>query len=101
MRIQRSPSPRTYIAPNLTDAHIAAAIADPGRVVLQEEGTVIRIVGLTYPIRDGRGLVIFAPEAPWDDPALLEVVYQDQGNAALVIFAAEADEEELERWINS
>lgn len=101
MRIQRSPSPRTYIAPNLRDAHIEAAIADPGRVVLQEDGNVYRIIGLTYPIRGGRGIVVYSPESDLDDPSLLEVVYQDQGDTALVIFAAEADEEELELWINS
>lgn len=100
MRIQRSLSLRTYVAPNVTDSHLVAAITDPGRVVLQVEGDVYRIIGLTYPLKEGRGFVVFSPDAPWDEPTLLEVVYQAKEDLAIVIFAAEADEEELELWIN-
>ncbi|MBU6428229.1 MAG: hypothetical protein KGR26_04415, partial [Cyanobacteria bacterium REEB65] len=98
MKIERSSSPRAYFASNVTDLHIQAVVTDPERVVLQETEGVYRIVGLTYPLRDGR-MAIFSPTSPYSDPALLEVVYEDQGEVAHVMFAAEADEEELERWI--
>lgn len=43
----------------------------------------------------------FSPEAKWEDPALLEVIYQALEEVAEVSFAAEADEEELAQWINN
>ncbi|MBM3266692.1 MAG: hypothetical protein FJZ01_03500 [Candidatus Sericytochromatia bacterium] len=46
-------------------------------------------------------MYVFSPASPHENPALLEVVFEDRSGSAFVMFAAEADEEELDQWIRS
>lgn len=99
MKIRRTLS--QYIDANITDAHIARAIADPSRVVearqMTPDGTLYRIYGYTYPLSGGRN--IFHEDLYGRiEMALLVVVYldeQDQGAIADIAFAMEASEEEF------
>ena len=90
-----------YIDSNVTDAHLARAIADPHRVVETRQptpdGTLYRIYGYTYPLAGGRN-VTHEDLYGRIEMALLLVVYldeQDQGAVADVAFAMEASEEEF------
>jgi hypothetical protein len=97
MRIRRSTSAISFFEAGITDRHIQAAITDPEAVVLECEGDVYRVVGLSHPLEHSRWHVSTA-SLRIQDPSLLEIVYQDCGDEALVTFAKEADEEAMREW---
>jgi len=97
MEIRRSPSETSVFEDDVTDDHILDAITDPERVVLYQEDEYLRIVGVARPLPRPR-LAIASPTANFPSPSLIRVAYVQEGDIALVLHAAEADEEDLEEW---
>lgn len=99
VRIDRAA--RQYIDPRLADHHLAQAITDGRRFVVDATvapgGTIFRIYGYA---RGAPGLNVVTFESPYgcEQAALLEVVYVDRQDAGLVLsvlYAFEASEEEF------